>query len=372
MKALWQFAALLGLSLAVSGCREEASAAPLGYDVGASTIALTKETLPIQFESAVVERTPALARPPLSGRVATVDALTSPSFAPLDGYVAEIAVQLGSPVRHGDRLVLVRTPSLATLKHEARAQQLLVKTKESMVARLQKMVDARALSQNDLLVAESELAEARLSAQAARARLSALSVQTSDDTSYWIVANREGVVVSLDVTLGQQVGPSYLAPVAVVADLNEVWVLGDVLPRDAGHLSRGQAVEILLPGSSERLQEGVVETVADVVDFERQTVPVRVRVPNADRALRPNSFVSLRFAASNGAEVVAVPSSAVVSDGARSVVFVEETPGKFVRREVEVGVASRSKVEIRAGLSAGERVVVRGALLLLSALDTDG
>jgi multidrug efflux pump subunit AcrA (membrane-fusion protein) len=53
------------------------------------------------------------------------------------------------------------------------------------------------------------------------------------------------------------------------------------------------------------------------------------------------------------------------------VVFVEEKPGMFRRRPVQLGRQTRDEVEIASGLSDGEPVVVDGALLLLNAIDVE-
>ena len=52
--------------------------------------------------------------------------------------------------------------------------------------------------------------------------------------------------------------------------------------------------------------------------------------------------------------------------------FVEVNPGVLRRRPVKVGRQNRLQTEILGGLTAGERVVVRGALLLLNAVDVKG
>ena len=67
-----------------------------------------------------------------------------------------------------------------------------------------------------------------------------------------------------------------------------------------------------------------------------------------------------------GAEVgITVPVSAVlIKDGKRRVVYVERPDGTFEARDVQTGLNRDGQVMILQGLAPGERVVVRGALLL--------
>ncbi|RYE86716.1 MAG: biotin/lipoyl-binding protein, partial [Myxococcales bacterium] len=147
-----------------------------------------REPGPFRFETAAAESGPPLARTPVTARVTTREQLTAPSFAPLDGRVAEVAVRLGDRVKQGDRLVLVRSGDLATLQRDQKAAQLAIETKQAIVQRLELLVEGRAASQNELLVARSELAESRLVASAAGARLRSLSVRSQGDTGYWVLA----------------------------------------------------------------------------------------------------------------------------------------------------------------------------------------
>lgn len=367
-------ATTLALLALASSCSEHGSsrtAAP--FTVGDDRVTLAPGApQPVRFTSVAAERAAPLPPPPVTGRVTTVDAFTAPSFAPLDGRVAEMRVRLGDRVKQGDRLVLVRAADLATLRHEVDAARLAIKTKQTIVERTRQLVEARGASQNDLLVAESELSEAKLAAQAAAAKLSSLQVEQAGETSYWVLATRSGTVVQLDAAPGKQVGPDKDKPVATVADLDEVLVVGDVPQRDALLLAPKMKAFVTMPGGTDAPVEGAIEVVSDVVDPERQTVPIRVRVDNRERRLRPNAYVDLTFSAREGSTVVVVPAESVVSDGATSVVFVETAAGVFTRRKVQLGRQTKERAEIVSGLSAGEKVVTSGALLLLNAIDVRG
>jgi cobalt-zinc-cadmium efflux system membrane fusion protein len=342
------------------------------FRVEKDTVRIGPNGTPMRFETAPAKAGPPLARAPVTARVQTVESMTAPSFAPLDGRVLEVAVKIGDHVKENEHLVMVSSGDLATLTRELNASRLAIKTKETLVERLQLLVESRAASQNDLMVAQSELNEAKLTAQAAEARLRSLTVTPSGESAYWVNAARSGTVVQLDAVRGKQVGPDKDKPVATVADLEEVLVVSDVPQADAAALSAGMDVTISLPGSTERTLTGQIEVVSDVIDPERQTVPIRVRVKNPDHVLRPNQYVEATFAPRAADKVILVPSVAVVTDGAKSVVFVQTAPGVLKRRQVKLGRQTKETTEIKDGLSEGERVVVRGALLLLNAIDIEG
>lgn len=341
------------------------------FTVDKGTIKIERKG-PIAFDVATAKEGPSLPLPPVTARITAVEALTSPSFAPLAGRVVEAKVHLGDHVEKGAQLVLVRTADLSTLEHDARSAELAVQTRAATVERMRALVDSRAGSENDLIVAESELAQARLAAQAARTRMKSLQIaRDKDETAYWILANRSGTVIQLDAVPGAQVGPERNAPIAVVADLAQVLAVADVAPADAAELKRGTVARVFPSGGAGGSLSGSVEVVSEVVDPERQTVPVRVRFDNSQRALRPNAYVDLVFGVERERTSVLLPAVSVVRDGPNAVVFVETQKGTYTRRPVVVGRRSRDEIEVLSGVTPGERVVTGGALLLVNAIDDE-
>jgi Cu(I)/Ag(I) efflux system membrane fusion protein len=77
----------------------------------------------------------------------------------------------------------------------------------------------------------------------------------------------------------------------------------------------------------------------------------------------PNMIADIRMRC-NLRKGLAVPESAVLSTGERSVVFVAKGNGIFEPREVKVGFRLRQFYEIKQGLTAGEKVVTAANFLL--------
>lgn len=359
----------LALFTSLSCTAIDRSPAP-NWQVEDDTVSIDRPT-PARFATSEVELGDPLPSPAVTARVTTLEISTSPSYPPLPGRVAEIRVRIGERVKEGDKLVRIQTGDLPVLQAEVAAARLAVETKQATVDKLERMVEARLAAEHELTLARAELAEARLAAKTARARLRSLSVGRAGESSFWVLASRSGTVVQLDAALGQQVRPDQDLPVATVADLEEVLVVADVSQREAVRLYTGARAQISVPGSTHTPLEGVVEQVLDVVDPDRQTVPVRIRVANGERWLRPNAYVDVGFEPAEQAPVVRVPASAVVRDGARTVVFVETAERRYQAREVEVGRRNKTEAEIIRGLAVGERIVTSNALLLLNAIELE-
>jgi membrane fusion protein, heavy metal efflux system len=314
-------------------------------------------------ELAVAQEEPALAPLPAPGRVGFDEARTASVGAPLAGRVEQVRVRLGDRVKVGDRLFSVRSGAFADLQRELRGAETDLAEKQRTTERLKELVALRAAPEKDLLAAQTEQRQAELTLEDVRARQASLKVSPEESNLYWVTAPRAGTVVDLDVVASQEVTPDRERPLVRLSDLDEVLVIADMQETDASDLREGQTVTVRTQGGG-TARTGQVSRVSEVVDPLRRTVEVRVRVDNSDHALRPNAFVEVTPEPLSGVSRVRVPASAVVTDGERSVVFVAREPYRLERVAVVPGRQRDGQVELRAGLSAGERFVARGALLL--------
>jgi len=150
----------------------------------------------------------------------------------------------------------------------------------------------------------------------------------------------------------------------VVADLSWVWVLADLFESDATEVKEGSRALVTSPSMPSLQAEGTVAMVSAVVDPDRHTVPIRVRLANPEGTLRPNTYARVRFATANRRGTVEIPATALITDGSRQYVYVRDDAGRFARREIVAGTSREGSVPVLTGLRPGETIVDEGGLLL--------
>ena len=198
----------------------------------------------------------------------------------------------------------------------------------------------------------------------ASAKVDALRVSEKTDNEFTLTAPRQGVVVEKNVLVGQEVAPDAAAALMVVADLSSVWIQADLFESEASAVREGASALVTSPSIPELSAQGKVDMVSAVVNPDRHTVPIRVRLANPDGALRPNIYARVRFATSARAGTVEVPTTALITDGAHQYVYVRDEKGRFARREIVAGPERDGRVPVFAGLTSGETIVAEGGLLL--------
>lgn len=177
-----------------------------------------------------------------------------------------------------------------------------------------------------------------------------------------VYAMADGVVASLGVRHGMFVTPSI--EVMSIASLDSIWVLAEVFERQAAWVKSGQPATVnldYLPGETLR---GTVDYVYPELDPKTRTLTVRLRFDNEELSLRPNMFARVSIQGEGVGEVVHVPREALIRGGSVNRVVVDLGNGRFRSRAVTIGIESGDRIEIREGLSAGERVVISAQFLI--------
>jgi cobalt-zinc-cadmium efflux system membrane fusion protein len=303
---------------------------------------------------------------PVPARIVFDEARTSRLGSPLAGRVTSVMVERGQHVKSGDKLFTVSSPNLAELRADLEKANVEAATAKVNFDRTKALVDAGSLPAKELVTAQQQVAEAELAVRLASQKLSSLKVAGSGEASFTVSAPRDGVVVEKTINVGQNVDPSS-GSVLAIADLSDVWVVADLFETDIGQLVTGTKAKVVV-GTNEL--DGAVDQVSAVVDPDRHTVPVRVRLANLDGALRPNAYAQIKFFDPTTAKV-ALPTSAVLSDGLTTYVYMKDKSGQLKRRVVTAGSASAGKMPILSGVEPGDQVVVQGAILLDNQIQLD-
>jgi RND family efflux transporter MFP subunit len=104
--------------------------------------------------------------------------------------------------------------------------------------------------------------------------------------------------------------------------------------------------------------EGKVARFADSLDQQTRTMETEVDFQNSDGKLMPGMFCEGYFVHDKKKNVLTVPLEAVNRNGEEATVLVVDSQNTVSVRPVKLGQESSTKIEVLAGLSEGERVIV--------------
>ncbi len=171
-----------------------------------------------------------------------------------------------------------------------------------------------------------------------------------------------GVVVAKKVSEGDRPRPG--AELFEIADMSEVWVTAHVYEQDLPFVRVGQTATVALEGTRGETLTARVSWVSPYLDASRQA-EIRLDVSNQDSRLKPEMYAEVSISAELEEGRLAIPRAAVINSGERELVYVSSGDGRWTAREIETGAAGDGDlVEVVAGLSAGQDVIVSGQFLL--------
>ena len=140
-------------------------------------------------------------------------------------------------------------------------------------------------------------------------------------------------------------------------------MLLDAVEKDLPNLKVGSSLKIKVPTYPNDEFQAKIAAISDFLDPVTRTIKVRAVIDNTARKLKGEMFINAE-AKSSQASVIKVPARAVMFQGGRYYLFVEDGVGRFVRREVVTAETDEGYVSIASGVAAGQKVVAEGALLL--------
>jgi Cu(I)/Ag(I) efflux system membrane fusion protein len=276
-----------------------------------------------------------------AGRVAVDETRLHKVTTKFDGYIEKLYVDYtGKDVRRGQPLFSVYSPELLATQQEY-------------------LLAVKAAKQSPLLL---ESARRRLQLW----DISAADIRRLEQTgearkSLVISSPANGVVLTKNAIEGARIAAG--EPMFELADLGRVWILADVYESELSFVRIGTTAKMTLSYLLGRTVTGKVTFIAPTVDPMTRTAKVRIEVDNRDGALKPEMFADVVIE-EPARTVTAVPESAVLITGARSVLFVVKDDGTFEPREVEVGTKSNRFIEIHRGVEPGEKVATQANFLI--------
>ena len=212
----------------------------------------------------------------------------------------------------------------------------------------------------------------------ARQRLTWLTGQSDDQIgdlskeaalSTWpVVAPFAATVEQLMLAASERVRQG--EDILLLADTTRLWVQADIRDKDwsALSLSKGQKIQVQSPALPDTTLDATIAFIGRTVNPETRATPLVADIANDDRLLKPGMFVRVLLPDGAPTETLAIPDSAIVRHEGRVFVFVETGPREFTTRDITTGLTVDPWVEIKSGLSTGDRIVIGGTFILKSEL----
>ncbi|GKS56496.1 hemolysin D [Nitrospira sp.] len=350
---------LLGLSMGLIGCRQDAGSAPPQVIPEVQVVTVSAQAIPDEPEF--------IAQAEASRPVEIRSQVT--------GILKHVFYAEGRDVKKGDKLYQIdpvpfQAAAASAKARVAEAQARLVQAGQQL-ARVKPLIAEQAVSQKDLDDAVAEQLAATASLQGAKAEL----IRAQFDFQNTIITAPidgliersrfyEGRLVSAQtdlLTVIHRVDPMY-----VVANVPETFLLKRRRDIEAKRIRHPETYKIrgsvtFMDGTSYP-HEGTLDLLEVGLRTETGSRQVRMTFPNPERDLLPGQFLKLRIKGDVKTDAILVPQRAVMQGPKGPFVYVVSSEEKIEPREVMASNWQGDQWLIDEGLKTGERVVVNGLM----------
>lgn len=292
----------------------------------------------------------------LNGKVAVDERNTYSQSTHIPGRIEKLNVNFtGEEVKRGQTLAVVYSPELVTAQEELLQAYSIREEQPQLYAAVRQKLSNWRISDRlmDQIVASGKPLQ-----------------------RFPISADVSGVVIEKFVELGDYVERGM--PLYSISDLSKVWVLFDLYESQLAWVKEGSSIEFTVASLPGETFEGKITFIDPLLNTATRVSTARVEVDNAEGKLKPEMFVSGTVETKIGAaasQEIAIPKSAVLWTGKRSLVYIKEDVGNkagFRLREVVLGPSLGESYVIQEGLQEGEEIVVNGTFTVDAAVQLSG
>jgi cobalt-zinc-cadmium efflux system membrane fusion protein len=344
-------------------------------DGGSSnTVVLSDAQLQMVSVGAVSEYTFPLQREAV-GNIDFNEDLETQVYPPYQGRISQLYAKLGDNVSRGQVLFTIESPDLIQAESTLIAAAGVLDLTSRTLQRARQLHDVQGIADKDLeqAVSDQQTAEGALKA----ARDAVVVFGKSPEEIDGVVRSREvdpfllvrspvsGRVTARNAAPGVFVQPGNTPAPYSVADISRIWLNASVTESDMPLVKKGQEIRVSVMAFPERTFEGRISAVGSTVDPQLHRGLVRAEIDDPKHELLPGMFASFVIVTGDPVKAPAMPLDGVVREGDGSMTVWVTTDGHhFTQRAVKLGLQHGGYDQVIEGVAAGERVVVKGAIIL--------
>lgn len=301
----------------------------------------------------------------LSARVAYNEDVTARIGVSFSGRIIELKAAPGDVVKAGQVLAVIDSPDFGAAFADLNKARSDEKRKQLSVKRAKDLVPGEAISTRDWEVIQAEYAQAQAETARAEQRIKNLNPYALkiNGQQVLLASPMDGVVTERTATPALEVSPSLSAPLFVITNPKQLWLSVDLPESLLSKVKLGSEVAVQTDAYPDQSFTSKIIQLGQTINPNTRRATLLARVENPDGKLLPEMFVKASVLQASG-KGVRVPNQALIIRGLYTYVFVETAPGEFTLRQVKPITRGVDSSYIGEGLIGGERVVIKGALML--------
>lgn len=337
-----------------------------GYRMEGDTVYVTDPVLSEKIKVADARLEPYSKEVITSGMVRPIPTRYAYIAPPFAGRVIKSYIQVGQSVKRGTPLFEISSPDFTTAQKDYFQALSSRELARKDLKRKEDLIRNGVSSQKELEEAQNALLMADKEFENASAALEVYQVEQPEHMTLGqplvVRSPISGEIIENNIVAGQYLKDD-AEPIAIVADLSEVWITAQVKEKDIRFINAGSSLDIEVSALPGKVIKGSVYHVAEAVDEETRSIKVLSVCENSERHLKLGMYTTIHFL-SVPVEQIQISEKALLQGEKASYVYVRVAPEVFVRTPVEVEATKDGIAVISNGLRPGDKVISEGGYYL--------
>lgn len=296
-------------------------------------------------------------------------------YAKISGRVEQLLIKDGQEVKNGDILAILEHSSIQAQIEQSEAGLNTAKAQskqaeinlENLFKELQRIIELS--KQGAVSVSRKEQIETQYNASLAQKeaieaqikQMEAILKQTNinKDEAY-IRASISGIISQRYTNIGNMVTP--MQPVFTIIQIDTVKITTTIPETILSRVKNGETGSLItVDAYPNKIFNGIVSYVAPAVDSRSRNIDIEIELENKDKLLKPGMFSRIELILDRKKNIIAIPKDLIIYDMSGTdfkgyaVYILQDNVAK--KKNVRVGIYSRGLVEIKEGLSEGNKII---------------
>jgi cobalt-zinc-cadmium efflux system membrane fusion protein len=284
----------------------------------------------------------------------------------VSGNVVDVKVTLGSFVKKGEVLAIIRSSEMAGAKNDVVTASSNLAIAEKNYAAATDMYKSGLVSDKDYTTFQKELDKAKSELNRAN---TVISIYGNSATDYIVTSPISGYIVEKFVNANMQIRSDNNTNLFTISDLTKVWALANVYESDIADITKDEQVDITTISYPDKIFKGKIDKIYNVLDPDTKTMKVQIQLDNKDYLLKPEMFVSAMLHHKTSKVMLAIPASSVIFDRNQYWVVVFNGNCNLKAQKIDVFTSNSVNSYIRSGLTSGDKVITNRQLLIYNAMN---
>ncbi len=283
------------------------------------------------------------------------------------GNVTKVFVELGDYVKKGQLLATIRSTEVASFEKELddARNDLLVAKNNLKVA--QELFEGKLNAERDLIEARSQLDKAK--SQLHRIEETYNIYNIKQGAVYEVRSPLSGFVIQKNINQDMLLRNDRTDNIFDIAEIDDVWAIANVNESDINQVKLGIDAAVTTLSYPDKVFNGKVDKIFNIIDPETKAMKVRIRLKNADYLLKPEMRANIKLSYTESQQMLAIPSESVIFDKSKNFVMIFKDRNNIETRQVEVFRQVGNITYILSGLKEGEKVMTANQLLVYDELN---